>query len=129
MLTKKQQQELRAQAHHLEPIVQIGHQGLHAAAFAAVSRALRDHELIKVRLHEPEDKRQMAQELAAETGATLCGLVGHTVILYKQKPKQKAQPARRSEQRDAKRPAKRFARSGPREKRATKRTGTRSPQR
>jgi RNA-binding protein len=88
-LTKRQQQDYRAQAHHLEPLVHIGHQGLHAAAFAAVGRALREHELIKVRLHEPENKREMAKTLADNTGSALCGLVGHTVILYKPKPKLK----------------------------------------
>jgi RNA-binding protein len=87
VLTKRQLKDFRAQAHHLEPLVQIGHQGLHEAAFAAVARALRDHELIKVRLHEPEDKDAMAQALADATKAALCGLVGHTVILYKPKPK------------------------------------------
>ena len=73
----------------MQPIVQIGHQGIHAAAISAVARALRDHELIKVRLHEPEDKRAMAQALAEGARAALCGLVGHTVILYKPKPKPK----------------------------------------
>jgi RNA-binding protein len=82
-------QELRAEAHHLQPIVQIGQAGVHDAACAAVARALRDHELIKVRLHEPEDKRAMAELLAEATGSALCGLVGHTVILYKQRPKEK----------------------------------------
>lgn len=85
-LTKRRMQDLRAEAHHLQPVVQIGHAGLHDAAFAAVAGALRDHELIKVRLHEPEDKRAMAQTLADAAGAALCGLVGHTVILYKPKP-------------------------------------------
>lgn len=88
-LTASRKRELRAEAHALSPIVQIGHQGIHAAAIAAVTRALRDHELIKVRLHEPEDKRAMAQELAESARAALCGLVGHTVILYKPKPKPK----------------------------------------
>jgi RNA-binding protein len=98
VLTKRRLQELKAEAHHLEPLVQIGHSGLHDAAFAAVTRALRDHELIKVRLHEPEDKRAMARQLADAVGAVMCGLVGHTVILFKPKPaKQKAakrEPAR-----------------------------------
>jgi RNA-binding protein len=93
-MTKRRMQDLRAEAHHLQPIVQIGHAGLHAAAFEAVAIALADHELIKVRLHEPEDKRAMAQTLADRAGAALCGLVGHTVILYKPKPKPKPAPAR-----------------------------------
>jgi RNA-binding protein len=92
-LTKRRLQELRAEAHHLQPVVQIGHSGVHDAACAAVALALRDHELVKVRLHEPEDKRAMAELLADATGSTLCGLVGHTVILYKQRPQKRATQA------------------------------------
>jgi RNA-binding protein len=91
-LSARRKQDLRAQAHHLQPLVQIGHGGLHEAAFEAVALALRDHELIKVRLHEPEDKRAMAEALAERARAALCGLVGHTVILYKPKPEPEAKP-------------------------------------
>jgi RNA-binding protein len=88
-LTAKRKRELRADAHALEPLVHVGHGGVTEAIVRAVSRALRDHELIKVRLHEPEDKRGMADALATGTRAALCGLVGHTVILFRPKPKQK----------------------------------------
>ena len=67
----------------------VGHGGLSESVVRAVSRALNDHELIKVRLHEPEDKQGMAAELAEATHAALCGLVGHTVILYRAKPKKR----------------------------------------
>lgn len=86
VLSTKQQRELRARAHALTPIVQVGHGGVHGPVIAAVRRALRDHELIKVRLHEPEDKHAMAETLATEARAALCGLIGHTVILYRPKP-------------------------------------------
>jgi RNA-binding protein len=85
-LTATQRKKARALAHHLEPIVQVGHGGVSEAVLEAVSRALTDHELIKVRLHEPEDKKAMARALAEGTGAELCGLVGHTVILYRRHP-------------------------------------------
>jgi RNA-binding protein len=85
-LTSQRKKQLRAEAHALEPLVHVGHAGVSPAVVAAVSRALRDHELIKVRLHEPEDKRGMAQTLANATHAALCGLIGHTVILFKPKP-------------------------------------------
>ena len=52
----------------------------------AVDAALLAHELIKVRLHEPEDKKAAARHLAESTGAALCGLIGHTVILYRPHP-------------------------------------------
>jgi RNA-binding protein len=83
--TRKQ---LRALAHHLEPVVRVGHSRVTDAVVAAVGRALLDHELIKVRLYEPEDKVELAAELASRCDATLCGLVGHTAILYRRHPEQ-----------------------------------------
>jgi RNA-binding protein YhbY len=47
---------------------------------------LLDHELIKVQMREPEDKKAMARHLAEATSAALCGLLGHTVILYRPHP-------------------------------------------
>jgi RNA-binding protein YhbY len=52
----------------------------------SADEALTAHELIKVRLREPEDKKADAQRLAARTQSALCGLVGHTVILYRPNP-------------------------------------------
>jgi RNA-binding protein len=91
-LSASKRRELRAMSHHLQPIVQVGHGGVGAAVIAAVIRALGDHELIKVRLHEPEDKQAMAEALAVGTRSALCGLIGHTVILYKPKPPARARP-------------------------------------
>ena len=86
-LPATQRKQLRALAHHLEPVVRVGHAGVTDAVVDATARALHDHELIKVRLYEPEDKKVMASELANRTSAVLCGLLGHTVILYKRHPK------------------------------------------
>jgi len=81
-----QRKALRELAHPLKPVVQVGISGLSEEVVEATNQALLDHELIKVRLHEPEDKRSMAEELAVRCDAHLCGLVGHTVILYKPHP-------------------------------------------
>lgn len=85
-LTSRQRQKLKSQAHHLEPVVMVGKAGITAAVLASVERALLDHELIKVQLREPEDKKAMAEELASTCSACLCGLLGHTVILYRPHP-------------------------------------------
>lgn len=87
-ITSRQRRALRGLAHALEPTVQVGHAGITDAVVAAVKRALLDHELVKVRLHEPEDKKAMAQALATATMSALCGLVGHTVIIYRPHPKE-----------------------------------------
>jgi RNA-binding protein YhbY len=60
------------------------------AVVRAVNGALRDHELIKVRLYEPENKEAMAAEIAQATRSALCGLIGHTLILYRPRPKIRA---------------------------------------
>lgn len=85
-LDSAQRKRLRALAHHLEPLVQVGHAGVTEQVVFAAQQALFEHELIKVRLHEPEDKRAMAADLAARTKAGLCGLLGHTVILFRPHP-------------------------------------------
>jgi RNA-binding protein len=81
-----QRRFLRGLAHGLRPVVQIGESGVSAGVARALDTALSDHELVKVRLREPEDKKVMAQQLAAVSHAELCGLVGHTVILYRRHP-------------------------------------------
>jgi len=86
VLTGAQRQRLRARAHALEPVVLVGHAGVTPGIVQSVDEALDTHELIKVRLHQPEDKRASAAELAALSAAVLCGLIGHTVILYRPHP-------------------------------------------
>jgi len=67
-------------------VVQVGERGLSPSVVRAVDDALSDHELVKIRLLAPEDKKAMAQKLAEATRSHLCGLVGHTVILYRPDP-------------------------------------------
>jgi RNA-binding protein len=86
VLTGKQRKSLRGRAHALRPLVLVGQGGVSDSVVRSVDDALTAHELVKVRLHEPEDKRADAETLAERTGAALCGLVGHTVILYRPHP-------------------------------------------
>jgi RNA-binding protein len=78
-----QRRFLRAQAHALIALVQVGDAGVTDSLVAAIDAALRDHELIKVRMHSPADKHALAEALAKRAHAELCGVVGHTVILYR----------------------------------------------
>lgn len=82
-LSGKQRKWLRGRAHHLAAVVRVGHSGTTEAVLREVDHALEVHELIKVRCYRPEAKRQWATDLARATGAELCGLIGHTAILYR----------------------------------------------
>jgi len=81
-----QRRHLRKLAHGRKPIVFVGEGGVSGAVMKALDAALLDHELVKVKLREPESKKQTAEELAERSGAELCGLVGHMVILYRRHP-------------------------------------------
>ncbi len=82
-----QKMYLRGLAHELEPVVLVGEGGITDAVVKSTQEALTAHELIKVRMRQPPDKKAMARELAERTKSEMCGLIGHTVILYRRHPK------------------------------------------
>jgi RNA-binding protein len=85
-LTGKQRRALRAQGHHLEPVVIVGQSGVTEGILGAVSQALNDHELIKVKINEgPETRQEAAQRMAEGTGAELVQLLGRTALLFKKR--------------------------------------------
>jgi RNA-binding protein len=86
VLAGYQRKALRGLANPLKPLVFVGDAGMSAAVLRALDAALTDHELVKVRLRSPEDKKALANEIAGASGAALCGLIGHTVILYRPHP-------------------------------------------
>ena len=86
MLTGKQKRFLRAEAHHLDPIFQVGKGGVNDAMIKQLRDVLEARELIKVRILDncEEDKRVVAEALATGTRAELVQLIGLTVVLYKE---------------------------------------------
>lgn len=86
-LTGAQKKHLRGLAHHLKPVVQVGKNGVTGPVLESIDQALDDHELIKVRLADPQGrKRELAEEIAERSGAAVVGLVGHVVTLYRRHP-------------------------------------------
>ena len=86
MLTGKQKRFLRAEAHHLDPISQVGKGGVNDAMIKQLRDVLEARELIKVRILDncEEDKRVVAEALATGTRVELVQLIGLTVVLYKE---------------------------------------------
>ena len=86
MLTGKQKRFLRAEAHHLNPIFQVGKGGVNDQMLRQLRDVLEARELIKVRILDncEFDKNEVAETLAKGTGAELVQLIGLTVVLYKE---------------------------------------------
>lgn len=92
MLTGKQKRFLRAEAHHLSPIFQVGKGGVNENMITQIKEALEVRELIKVSIlqNNLDDKHEVAEDLAAGAGAELVQLIGHTVVLYKESREHKS---------------------------------------
>ena len=84
-LSSSERSFLRSQAHHLEPVVLIGKNGLTDGTIEAVNQALYAHELIKIKFREFKDNKQsISDEIAASANCHVVGMIGHTVILFRQ---------------------------------------------
>ena len=82
-LSGRDRKRLRARAHELKPLVQVGQKGLSETAMAEIQLGLEKHELIKVRLSPDREERKVeAAAIAANTGAEIIGTVGRVLILY-----------------------------------------------
>jgi RNA-binding protein len=76
---------LRAKAHKLEPVVQIGTKGLTDEVIAEIDRALRAHELVKVRAGSLDrDQREDAVvSICERTQAEEVQTVGKVFVIYR----------------------------------------------
>ncbi|MBS2014402.1 MAG: ribosome assembly RNA-binding protein YhbY [Deltaproteobacteria bacterium] len=87
-LSGKAVRHLRGLGHHLEPVLQIGKEGVTDAVITALEAQLKAHELVKVKVgtEAPLDRKEAGPELAARTGAFLAQILGRTLLLYKRHP-------------------------------------------
>ena len=86
LLTKQQITELKAKAHHLNPVVMIGQKGLTDAVICETDAALRAHQLIKVRVlgDDREERIEMCNALLAATESQLIQHIGKLLVLYRE---------------------------------------------
>ncbi|MBX3660224.1 MAG: YhbY family RNA-binding protein [Ramlibacter sp.] len=87
-LTIAQRKEHRAEAHHLNPVVMIGNDGLTAAVKKEVDAALNAHGLIKIRVlgDDRAQREAMYLALADELAAAPIQHIGKLLVLWRPKP-------------------------------------------
>jgi RNA-binding protein len=93
-LTPAQRKEHRSAAHHLDPVVLIGGDGLTEAVRKETDAALKAHGLIKVRVFSDDraSRESMLGELADTLGAAPIQHIGKLLVLWRPKP-EKERPA------------------------------------
>ena len=91
-MTSKERAALRAQANTLEPIIQIGKEGMSDNLIAQVDDTLDTRELIKIRVHletAPEAPREFANVLAEKLSAEVIQVIGGVIVLYREADEEK----------------------------------------
>ena len=86
-LTPAQRRDLRARAHHLNPVVTIAGNGLTPSVVAEIERSLQAHELIKVKVQgaEREQRDALMQELCASLQAEPVQHIGNILVVWRQR--------------------------------------------
>jgi putative YhbY family RNA-binding protein len=93
-LTPEQRKNLRSQAHHLDPVVMIGNDGLSPAVRKELEAALVAHGLIKVRVFSDsrEQRDALLQEAADALGAAPVQHIGKLLVLWRPVPPKAKEP-------------------------------------
>jgi len=88
MLTDAQRKYLRRLGHDRNPVVLVGQAGISPNLVTELDRALKDHELVKIRARvgDRSARDQILEELAAATGAELVQRIGHVALYYRANP-------------------------------------------
>ncbi|MDE2401679.1 MAG: ribosome assembly RNA-binding protein YhbY [Burkholderiales bacterium] len=92
-LTTAERRALRADAHHLDPVVMIGNEGLTTNVVKETDHALTAHGLIKVRVlgDDRETRNAIFAALCDQLSAAPIQHIGKLLILWRPVPEKEAQ--------------------------------------
>lgn len=87
-LSTKEILELKARAHHLNPVVMVGQQGLTEAVIKETDAALTAHELIKIRIFGDDRAERIAicDALCKAVEAQPVQHIGKLLVLWRKNP-------------------------------------------
>lgn len=90
-MSGKERAALRAEAHHLDVLVHIGHQGLTDALLGSLDDVLRTRELVKVQVAKAGDlsAKEAANAIAEKLGADVVQVIGRTCTVFRENPELK----------------------------------------
>ena len=91
MISGKQRAYLRKLGHELQPIIQIGREGVSDTLVAAIGEALEKREMIKITILETAmlDTRTTCDDIAERLNAEPVQAIGNKFILYRKSSNEK----------------------------------------
>jgi RNA-binding protein len=102
-LTPAERRAFRARAHHLHPVVSVGHHGLTPAVLHEVDVNLLAHELIKIRVFsdDRDERERLLQAICGDLDAAPVQHLGKTLTLWRPAPERAPAVPKRSGRPDA----------------------------
>lgn len=91
-MTSKERAAFRAKANSLEPIIQIGKEGISDNLLTQIDDTLDVRELIKIRVHletAPQSPKELANQIAQPLGAEVIQVIGGVIVLYRETDEEK----------------------------------------
>ncbi len=85
-MTSKERAKLRAEANGLDPIFQIGKEGITDAVVAQLEDTFNTRELFKIKVHletAPETPKELAQKIAEATGCDIIQVIGGIIVVFR----------------------------------------------
>jgi RNA-binding protein len=94
-LSPATRRDLRARAHHLDPVVSIAGNGLTANVLKEIDLALKSHELIKIRVYGDDREARVAYlaEICGQLGCSSVQSIGKLLVVFRHNPELHKAPA------------------------------------
>ncbi|MCO6428279.1 ribosome assembly RNA-binding protein YhbY [Nitrosomonas communis] len=92
-LNASQRRSLAARAHHINPIVIIGKDGLSAGVISELNKGLSSHELIKIKILNGDRKARtfILEEICQKLDALPINHIGRILVIYRPETEEKGQ--------------------------------------
>ncbi|AYH44923.1 YhbY family RNA-binding protein [Azoarcus sp. DN11] len=86
-LSPARRRELRAAAHHLNPVVSVAGNGLTQTVLGEIDRSLQAHELIKIKVYGAErgDRDALMQNICDALGASAVQHIGTILVVWRER--------------------------------------------
>lgn len=85
-MTSKERANLRAEANGLDPIFQIGKEGITDSVIAQLEDTFNTRELFKIKVHlesAPESPKELATKIAEATSCDIVQVIGGTIVVFR----------------------------------------------
>lgn len=91
MLTGKERAYLKGLAQNIDPLIQLGKDGINEGFLKQMDKLLEDHELVKIKVlqNAPVEVDEIVDEILEKTGAEFVQKIGKKLTIYRESKENK----------------------------------------